>query len=95
MKLPKLSAMVKTDNKNSDPTDIVGKVMGQFKKLSDKRAAGDKGAGDLGGLGELEGGGISAKKGGTVKKSGFIKLHKGEKVMSRKQVSKMSGRKRA
>ena len=36
----------------------------------------------------------SMKKGGTVKKTGLIKMHKGEKVLTKKQQKKMAKRMR-
>jgi hypothetical protein len=35
------------------------------------------------------------KKGGTVKKTGLAKVHKGERVLTKKQAKKYSARKRA
>lgn len=91
----KIGGMVKealdTEGRNSSkPTSTLDSI---FKKLGGgKKPPNDAGAGDLG---EMDTGLASAKKGGKVKKSGYVKLHRGEKVLTRKQVKKMGPRKRA
>lgn len=95
-----LSGMLDNEGKNksplakssSDDGTTTGGLLGQIKDLFKPKSSGksDSSSTGAGDLGDMSTGLASAKKGGTVKKSGFIKMHKGEKVLTKKQAKKYS-----
>lgn len=77
-----------TDHSNSDKTNIVDTVKSLFKKNSPSKSDSMPDSTE-GNMADPSG----YKKGGTVKKSGMAKVHKGEKVLTKRQSKKYAARK--
>jgi hypothetical protein len=81
----------KDDDKKPALAKTLGKaIAGKFGKKSSSTPASDSGGGDDSGPGYAGG----FKRGGKVKKTGIAKVHKGERVLTKKQAKKYSARKR-